>query len=96
MSRDTVTLALYISGDGHRARSAVANLRALCDGPLRGRCEFSVVDVLESPENAEYARILATPTLVKIAPVPERRVIGDLSDAALVLAALDIDAATKR
>lgn len=90
MSGDRVSLVLYITGDGPRARSATANLKALCDGALKGHCDFSVVDVLEYPENAERDRILATPTLVKLEPEPVRRVIGDLSDAGSVLAALDI------
>jgi len=57
---------------------------------LSGQCEITVVDVLEHPELAEREKILATPTLVKVAPPPLRRLIGDLSDKALVLSLLDL------
>ncbi len=90
MRGEHVSLVLYITGDSPRSQSAIANLRSMCEGALQERCDFSVVDLLDSPGDAERDRILATPTLVKQAPGKVRRVIGDLSDAASVLAALDI------
>jgi circadian clock protein KaiB len=78
-------LTLYISGGSPRAELAVANLRQICDHELRGQYELEVVDVLEEPERAEEAKILATPTLIKQLPPPLRRVIGDLSDKEKVL-----------
>jgi len=79
---------LYIAGDNARSRIAIANLRRLLEERLRGRSEFVVVDVQASPERAESARILTTPTLVKESPEPRRRVTGDLSDSELVFMAL--------
>jgi circadian clock protein KaiB len=49
-----------------------------------------VVDVLQDPERAEAARILTTPTVVREAPAPARRVTGDLSDLRTVVAALGL------
>jgi circadian clock protein KaiB len=37
---------------------------------------------------AEKDRILATPTLLKVEPLPECRIIGDMSDKRRVLGAL--------
>lgn len=48
--------------------------------------------MLEDPEAAERDRVLATPTLIKELPPPLRRIIGDLSDRAKVLLALEIRA----
>jgi len=79
---------LYVAGDSARSRLAIANLRRLLDERLRGRSEFAIIDVQQSPERAETARILTTPTLVKESPEPRRRVIGDLSDSERVLQAL--------
>ncbi|MEX2261036.1 MAG: circadian clock KaiB family protein [Bryobacteraceae bacterium] len=81
---------LYIAGRTHRSERAAWNLRRLCEKELAGRYELVVVDVLERPEEAEEQRILATPTLIKELPPPMRRIIGDLSDAERVLAALDV------
>ena len=44
--------------------------------------------MLENPEAADEYRILTTPTVVREAPAPRRRVTGDLGDTAQVLAAL--------
>jgi circadian clock protein KaiB len=52
--------------------------------------------VLEQPELAEEARILATPTLIKQLPPPLRRVIGDLSDKEKVLMGLAVTPAPPR
>lgn len=87
----TVVLQLYVTGDTPRSQRALANLQRLCDQHLAGRYSLEVVDVLTMPHLAEAARILATPTLVRLHPAPPRRVIGDLSDDRRVLDGLDLD-----
>ncbi|MFO7545106.1 MAG: circadian clock KaiB family protein [Trueperaceae bacterium] len=81
---------LYVAGDGIRSRRAVETLTTMCDERLAGRYGLAVIDVLEEPERAEHAKILATPTLLRRAPGPEVRVIGDLTLTRHVLATLDI------
>jgi circadian clock protein KaiB len=71
---------LFVAGQSERSLAAEANLRALCDGRLSSDYEIEVIDATEHPELAEEERILATPTVVRAAPLPQRRVIGDLSD----------------
>lgn len=83
-------LTLYITGHTPLTDQALANLRRVCETELDAPCELEVVDVLEHPELAEDARILATPTLIKELPPPVRRVIGDLSDVHKVLLGLDV------
>ena len=73
-------LKLYVCGVSPRTESAIANLRHLCEHELHDDCSFEIIDVLEQPDVAEEARVLATPTLVKLLPPPIRRIIGDLSD----------------
>lgn len=81
---------LFVMGQSPRSQRAVANLRRLCEDELRDAYDLDVIDVLERPQAAEDARILATPTLVKELPLPARRVIGDLSDSEQVLLGLDL------
>lgn len=88
---DRYVLKLYVTGLTSRSQRAVATLRRLCETELSGRYELLVVDVLEKPELAERDKVLATPTVIKERPEPERRIIGDLSDADRVLDALDLD-----
>jgi circadian clock protein KaiB len=84
-------IKLYITGLTSRSQRAVATLRRLCETELSGRYDLLVVDVLEKPELAERDKVLATPTVIKERPEPQRRIIGDLSDANRVLDALDLD-----
>lgn len=49
-----------------------------------------VIDVLERPQLAEEARILATPVLIRQHPLPPRRIVGDLSDWQTVAEVLDL------
>jgi circadian clock protein KaiB len=88
---------LYVAGKTARSREAEVNLQSLCEAHLRGRYEFEVVDAVERPDLAEEERILATPTVVRLAPPPVLRVIGDLSDqsrAAALLGLPDADGAS--
>ncbi len=70
---------LYVAGTSPRTRAAVRALTELCEAYLAGSYEVTVIDVLERPDRAEAARILATPTVVRIEPAPEVRLFGDLS-----------------
>ena len=79
---------LYIAGKSIRSQRAIANLRRIAQEQLGGDYELLVVDVQQEPERAEEERILTTPTLVKRAPEPRRRVTGDLTNAEQVLIAL--------
>ena len=89
--RPALRLELYIVGHARNSQTALANLRRLCDQQLAGRCELLIVDILEHPEAAEAANIVATPTLIRRAPPPVRRIVGDLSLTATVLDTLDGD-----
>jgi circadian clock protein KaiB len=83
-------LRLFVSGFTPRSLRAIDNLRTICDGHLAGRYRMEVVDLYQSPSLAHDEQIIATPTLLKIRPTPQRRVIGDLSDVGKVLHGLDI------
>ncbi|MFE6892640.1 circadian clock KaiB family protein [Streptomyces sp. NPDC057694] len=82
MTRDagTYVFTLYVAGATERSDAARSNLRRLCASRLVDGYEVTVIDVVDRPELAEEHRILATPTVIRIAPLPQRRVIGDLSD----------------
>jgi len=86
----TYLLKLYVTGTSPRTEMAIANLRRLCEHELKDEYELEIIDVLEHPQAAEDARILATPTLIKQLPPPLRRVIGDLSDKDKVLLGLEV------
>ena len=70
---------LYVTGETTLSREAESNLRALCKNRLDDY-EIEIVDILERPDVAEKEHIIATPTVMRLAPTPRLRVIGDLSD----------------
>jgi circadian clock protein KaiB len=70
---------------------AVVNLKALCRTDLANRCEIEVVDVSREPKRALADGIFMTPTLIKLAPSPNRRIVGTLSQTQPVLQALGLE-----
>lgn len=85
-------IQLFITGHSVKSDTAIDNLRALLAETSSDAFKLTIIDVLEDPQAAEDAFILATPTLVKTAPLPVRRTIGDLSDRVSLLRSLDLKA----
>ena len=83
-------LRLFVAGVTPRSRRAIENLRRICDGHLAGRVDLQTVDIYQQPHLAELHQVVAAPTLLRLEPLPVRRLIGDLSDEARVLRGLDI------
>ena len=83
-------LKLYVAGRTPRSSQAIANLEALCQGCLKGRCNVEIIDLLQDPKKAKCAQILAIPTLVKISPGAVKKMVGTLSDTDRVLAGLEL------
>jgi circadian clock protein KaiB len=81
---------LYIAGDALNSAQAIVNLKALCRTHLSNRCEIEVVDVFREPKRAMADSIFMTPTLIKLAPSPNRRVVGTLSQTEPLLQALGL------
>lgn len=83
-------LRLFVLGDTPKSQAAIINLRRICENEIPNAYELEIVDVLQHPELAEEDRILATPTLIKKAPPPVHRIIGDMSLTDKVLLGLGI------
>lgn len=73
-------LKLYISGNSGNSRKAMNNLKDITHALTEETCNVEVIDIAEIPQKAIEDRIIATPVLTKVSPLPIRRVIGDLSD----------------
>jgi circadian clock protein KaiB len=81
---------LFVAGDTENSAEAMANLKELCDHYLPKRYEIEIVDVYRDPRRALDDGILMTPTLLKLEPLPQRRIIGTLSKTRTVLIALGL------
>ena len=89
-SHKTWKFALYITGDTARSRSAISNMEQICNSYLGNDYAIEVIDLLQQPELARQHQILAVPTVIRTYPLPERRVIGDLSRPEVVIAFLEL------
>jgi len=83
-------LRLYVAGQTQRSRTALSNLKKICEDHLQERYSIEVIDLLEQPQLSRGDQILAIPTLVRKLPKPMRKIIGDLSDTERVLIGLDL------
>jgi circadian clock protein KaiB len=83
-------LRLYIAGDAPNSVRAIANLTAICREHLLDRHNIEIVDVFREPTRALADGILLTPMLVKLSPLPVRRILGSLSQSQPVLHALGL------
>jgi circadian clock protein KaiB len=92
-TRPVFRFRLYVAGDALNSSQAFANLLALCKERLPRRHVIEVVDVFRAPARALADGIIMTPTLLKLAPAPQRRIVGTLGRTRSVLVALGLDRA---
>jgi circadian clock protein KaiB len=83
-------LRLYITGTTPRSAMAIVNTRKFLEKYVKGRYDLKVIDILKEPAAAAREQIIAAPTLVKEAPMPLRRFIGDMSQFDRILRGLDL------
>jgi circadian clock protein KaiB len=88
--RSIFKFQLYVASDSQNSAQATANLGALCREFLPGRHQIEIVDVFLEPQRALADDIRMTPTLLKIYPRPEERIIGTLSQTTRVLKTLGL------
>lgn len=87
---EVFVLRLYVAGQTPRSLRAVVNTQKLCADDLHGIYRLEVIDLYQQPELAQGEQIVALPALVRRLPPPARMVIGDMSDTAAVLTALNL------
>ena len=83
-------LLLYVAGTGPRSSAAIASIRSLCEEFLTDLYDLQVIDIYQQPAEATERQIIAAPTLIRLFPLPHRRLIGDLSNRLKVIAGLNL------
>ena len=81
-------LRLYIAGTSPNSVRALANTKAICNQHFAASHELEIVDVITQPLIGLADGIIVTPTLIRLSPIPVRKVIGNLDDMTHVLTAL--------
>ena len=82
---------LYIAGNSPGSVNTASNLRKIFQREFQDRFTLEVIDIFERPESAIEDDVMVIPTLVKFAPAPTRRVIGDFIEREKVLKGLEIE-----
>lgn len=71
---------LYVSSASPVSSRAVVNARRFFEHYLPGRHHLHVLVISEHVASARADQVLASPTLIRVSPLPQRRFIGDMSD----------------
>lgn len=83
-------LRLFVTGILPNSARAVVNIKAICEKYLKNRYELEIIDIYQQPDLASTEEIVAVPVLIKKFPLPEERMVGDLSDIEEVLKGLSL------
>ena len=87
---DPYIFRLYVTGASPNSSRAITNLKLFFEKFLGNRYELQIIDVYQQPQIAKTVEIIALPLLIKKFPLPERRLIGDMSDTDKILKSLDL------
>ncbi len=83
-------LRLYVTDATPKSARAIVNARRLLEEHLHDRYSLEILNIAEHVAQATADQIVCAPTLLRMAPAPVRRIIGDMSDVARVLKGLDV------
>ncbi len=84
-------LRLFVTGASPNSVRAINNIKTICEKYLEGHYTLEIIDIYQQPMLATDQKIIALPMLVKLFPIPLKRLIGDMSDESKVLKGLDYD-----
>jgi circadian clock protein KaiB len=81
---------LFVTGATPNSLRAISNIKNICETYLSGKYSLEIIDVYKYQEQAAQEQIVALPMLIKVGPLPQRKLIGDLSNTKKVLEVLNI------
>ena len=87
---DPYVFRLYVTGASPNSLRAIANTRELCEEHFNKNYELEIIDVHQQPSVARQENIIALPLLIKKYPLPEKRLIGDMSDMERILKSIGV------
>lgn len=85
-----IIFKIYVAGLSSRNEQLISLYNQVCSEKLKSKIyQVEVIDILADPIEAERKKILATPTVIRERPGPEKRAIGDLKDHSNALVAFE-------
>ena len=87
--RPKYILRLFVSGILQNSVRAIKNINQICEKHFKDNYELEIIDIYQQPELAISEQIIVIPVMIIKFPLPERRLIGDLSNVEKVLEVLN-------
>ena len=87
---DKYVLRLFVTGASPNSIRAITNLKTILENYLKDQYSLEIIDVYQQKSIAATEQIIAMPVMIKKYPLPERRLIGDMSDEKKVLKGLGL------
>lgn len=87
---DPHVFRLYITGASPNSSRAISNLKVFLEKYMKLPYELQIIDVYQQPQIAKSVDIIALPLLIRKLPLPERRLIGDMSNEEKVMRSLGL------
>ncbi|MDJ0518171.1 MAG: circadian clock KaiB family protein [Trichodesmium sp. MO_231.B1] len=82
-------LRLFVSGKSVATQRTLQSLHQILEKSLSLPYTLKVIDVFQHPEQAEVDLITATPTLIRVWPLPIRRIVGEFDNVETILKLLE-------
>jgi circadian clock protein KaiB len=76
--KQEIELKLYIIEKSASYFDVVSKLYLLLDSQFNDGYKLDVIDILKNPEKTIEDGILASPTLIRVKPLPPKRIVGHL------------------
>ncbi|WP_442588114.1 circadian clock KaiB family protein [Pedobacter sp. AW31-3R] len=84
-------LRLFVAGTSSLSIRAISNLKSILMEHLEGKYNLEIIDIHQQPLLALSEDITAVPVMIKKSPLPERKLVGDMSDTTKVLRGLGLN-----
>lgn len=84
-------LKLFVSGASPNSVKAINNIQRILEAHASGNYNLQIIDVYQEKSVAQREQIVALPMLLRKSPLPERRLIGDMSNELKVVEGLGLN-----
>ena len=79
-SNSGYVLRLFVSDHSATTQQTLKSLHEILEQTLCATYTLKVIDIFKHPEQVELNQVSATPTLVRVWPLPVKRIVGVLED----------------
>lgn len=83
-------LRLFVAGASPNSLRAINNLKNILEKNIPGKYLLEIIDVHQQPESVQKEQLVALPLLRRVLPLPERKLIGDMSQTLKVVEGLGL------